>query len=204
MRRSSLASWPMPTAAAPRRRAAWSSSPVRELTANQSWPRTSVPVERGRQWPHTPRTASSDQGGSVGKRRILAFGVTMGAAAVAAIVVSGAVGKTSRSGATPLPSATCGPLFYKGSGSPKFIVASDLPLQGAGRAQNLAMGQAIRYVLQNQYKFKAGKYTIGYQECDDSTAQAGRYDPATCSSNARAYANNLAVIGVLGTFNSGC
>ena len=51
------------------------------------------------------------------------------------------------------------------------------------------MGQAIRYTLEKQYKFKAGKYTVGYQECDDSTAQAGRYDPAVCSSNARGYAS---------------
>ena len=138
------------------------------------------------------------------KRKFLALGSTMAAAALAAVLVTGAVGKTSPKGATVLPSATCGPVFYKGPGKPKFLIASDLPLQGAGRAQNLAMGQSIRYVLQTQYKFKAGKYTIGYQECDDSTAQAGRYDPATCSSNARSYANDKSVIGVLGTFNSGC
>ena len=126
-------------------------------------------------------------------------------AALAMIVAGGAAiaGPASNSGASALPS-TCGPLFYQGSGTPKFTIVSDLPLQGAGRAQNLLMGQAIRYVLSTQYKFKAGKYTVGYQECDDSTAQAGRYDPAICSSNARAYASNKQVIGVLGTFNSGC
>ncbi len=46
--------------------------------------------------------------------------------------------------------------------------------------------------------------TIGYQSCDDSTAQAGSWDSAKCSSNARSYANNESVIGVVGTFNSGC
>jgi len=122
------------------------------------------------------------------------------ALAVGAAAVAGPLTSTT---ASTLPS-TCGPLFYKGSGTPQKIVVSDLPLQGAGRAQNLLMGQAIRYVLEKQYKFKAGKYTVGYQECDDSTAQAGRYDPATCSSNARAYASTSQVIGVLGTFNSGC
>jgi branched-chain amino acid transport system substrate-binding protein len=66
------------------------------------------------------------------------------------------------------------------------------------------MQQAVQYTLEKQYKFKAGKYTVGYQGCDDSTAQAGRYDPAVCSSNARAYASEKKVIGVLGTFNSGC
>ena len=128
--------------------------------------------------------------------------------AIAAVVVLAAgaaaiAGPYSSSGASALPS-TCGPLFYKGSGTPKFTIVSDLPLQGAGRAQNLLMQQAIQYVLEKQYSFHAGKYTIGYQGCDDSTAQAGRYDPAICSSNARAYASNKQVIGVLGTFNSGC
>ena len=95
-------------------------------------------------------------------------------------------------------------MFYKGSGSPQYIIATDLPLQGAGRAQNLAMQQAVQFVLEKQYKFKAGKYTVGYQACDDSTAQTGAWDPAKCSSNARAYAAEKTLLGVLGTFNSGC
>ena len=32
-------------------------------------------------------------------------------------------------------------------------------------------------------------FTVGYQGCDDSTAQTGAWDPAKCSSNARAYAS---------------
>jgi len=124
------------------------------------------------------------------------IGLAMGAVAIA--------GPNSSNSASTLPSSSCGPLFYKGSGSPQYIVASDLPLQGAGRAQNLAMQQAIQYVLEKEYKFKAGKYTVGYQGCDDSTAQTGAWDPAKCSSNARAYASDKSVIGVLGTFNSGC
>jgi branched-chain amino acid transport system substrate-binding protein len=128
--------------------------------------------------------------------------------AIAAIIglALGAVasaGPNSSNSASTLPSASCGPLFYKGSGKPKYLIASDLPLQGAGRAQNLAMGQAIQYVLA-QAKFKAGNFTVGYQACDDSTAQTGAWDPAKCSSNGRAYANDKSVLGVLGTFNSGC
>jgi len=133
--------------------------------------------------------------------------VTSAIAAVAGLAVGVAVtfaGPLSASKASVLPSSSCGPVFYKGSGSPKYLVASDLPLQGAGRAQNLAMGQAIRYVLEKQYKFKVGKYTVGYQECDDSTAQTGAWDSAKCSSNGRAYAADKSVLGVLGTFNSGC
>jgi branched-chain amino acid transport system substrate-binding protein len=66
------------------------------------------------------------------------------------------------------------------------------------------MQQSIQFVLEKQFKFKAGKFSIGYQGCDDSTAQAGSWDPAKCSSNARAYANDKSVLGVLGTFNSPC
>jgi branched-chain amino acid transport system substrate-binding protein len=52
--------------------------------------------------------------------------------------------------------------------------------------------------------WKAGPYKIGYQSCDDSTAQTGGWDTAKCATNAHLYANNRSVIAVLGTFNSGC
>jgi branched-chain amino acid transport system substrate-binding protein len=121
--------------------------------------------------------------------------------------VGGAVafaGPLSGSKASVLPSSSCGPVFYKGSGSPQYLIATDLPLQGAGRAQLLAMQQAVQFVLEKQFNFKAGNFTIGYQGCDDSTAQTGAWDPAKCSSNARAYAADKSVLGLLGTFNSGC
>jgi branched-chain amino acid transport system substrate-binding protein len=106
-------------------------------------------------------------------------------------------------GGSSLPSSSCKPVYYQGSGSPQYIIASDLPLQGSGRTQTVQMGQAIRFILK-QHNFKAGKYTVGYQECDDSTAQAGTWDSGKCTSNARSYAQTKSVIGVIGTFNSGC
>lgn len=105
-------------------------------------------------------------------------------------------------GATALPSASCGPI-RKGDSDPEFLIASDLPLQGANRSLTTEMADAIEFILKKQ-DYKAGDYTIGYQSCDDSTAQAGSWDSAKCSSNARSYANNESVIGVVGTFNSGC
>ena len=132
----------------------------------------------------------------IGGAIVAVIGLALGAAAAA--------GPLSSSGSSTLPSSSCGPLFYKGSGSPQYIIATDLPLQGAGRAQLLAMQQAVQFVLEKQYKFKAGKYSVGYQGCDDSTAQTGAWDPAKCSSNARAYASEKTLLGVLGTFNSGC
>jgi branched-chain amino acid transport system substrate-binding protein len=65
------------------------------------------------------------------------------------------------------------------------------------------MTEAIRFVLEQRH-FRAGQYTVGYQSCDDSTAQAGGYDLFTCFLNAKAYARDLAVLGVVGPLNSPC
>ena len=106
-------------------------------------------------------------------------------------------------GATALPASSCGPLYYQGSGKPTYIIPSDLPLQGSGRTQTIQMTDAIKYILKNA-NFKAGKYAVGYQSCDDSTAQAGKWASSKCSANGNAYAQDKSVIGVIGTFNSGC
>jgi branched-chain amino acid transport system substrate-binding protein len=118
---------------------------------------------------------------------------------------SGSGGSTSSGGgnATTLPASSCQGLYYEGSGKPDYIVPSDLPLQGSGRTQTIEMTNAIKYVLK-QANFKAGKYTVGYQSCDDSTAQAGKWESSKCSANMNAYAQNKSVIAVIGTFNSGC
>jgi branched-chain amino acid transport system substrate-binding protein len=83
------------------------------------------------------------------------------------------------------------------------IIASDLPLQGSSRTQTEEMVKAIKFQLKSE-GFKAGGKTVGYQSCDDSTAQAGKWDSGKCSTNANAYANDSSVIGEIGTFNSGC
>jgi branched-chain amino acid transport system substrate-binding protein len=104
---------------------------------------------------------------------------------------------------TALPSASCTDIEYEGDGEPQVIVASDLPLQGSSRTQTLQMTGAIRQVLASA-GWKAGDVTVGYQSCDDSTAQAGKWDPGKCSQNANAYAENQSMLGLIGTFNSGC
>jgi branched-chain amino acid transport system substrate-binding protein len=65
------------------------------------------------------------------------------------------------------------------------------------------MTEAIKFVLK-QHNFKAGDNKIGYQSCDDSTAQEGSWASEKCSANANAYAQNKSLIGLIGTFNSGC
>ena len=90
-----------------------------------------------------------------------------------------------------------------GEGEPQVLIASDLPMQGSSRTQTVQMVEGIRFVLE-QRGWKAGDTRVAFQACDDSTAQAGKWDPAKCSQNARLYAQNEAVVGIVGTFNSGC
>jgi branched-chain amino acid transport system substrate-binding protein len=128
--------------------------------------------------------------------------VGAGASALIAIValvtmVSGAV---ARSSATPLPASSCSAIQ---NGSGQILVASDLPLEGSGRTQTSQMTRAIKFIFA-QHGWKAGKYSIAYQSCDDATAQAGKWDSGKCSANANAYAQNSSVGAVIGTFNSGC
>jgi branched-chain amino acid transport system substrate-binding protein len=138
------------------------------------------------------------------KKRIL-YGVPLVAVVGVALVIAGvATGKVSRAqSASALPSSSCGPVQYGGSGSPQFIIPSDLPMQGSSRSQTVEMTKAIAFTVK-QAGYKAGKYTVGYQVCDDSTAQAGKWDPAKCSANAGLYSRTKEVVGVIGTFNSGC
>ena len=134
------------------------------------------------------------------KKRMFAVTALVGMVATLATVaaVNGAVG---RSALTPLPSSSCGPI--QGPKDAKYLIASDLPLQGAGRTQTVEMTKAIAFVLKNHGN-KAGKSTVAYQSCDDSTAQAGKWDSSKCSTNANKYAQNRDLIAVIGTFNSGC
>jgi branched-chain amino acid transport system substrate-binding protein len=104
---------------------------------------------------------------------------------------------------TALPSASCSDIEYEGDGEPQVLIASDLPLQGSSRTQTLQMTAGIRQVLTDA-GWKAGDINVGYQSCDDSTAQAGKWDPGKCSQNANSYAENASVLGLIGTFNSGC
>jgi branched-chain amino acid transport system substrate-binding protein len=102
-----------------------------------------------------------------------------------------------------LPASSCTGIEFKGEGEPDVLIVSDLPMQGSSRTQTVQMVKAIRYVL-DQRGWKAGDLNVGYQVCDDSTAQAGKWDSGKCSQNGQAYAGNPSVVGIIGTFNSGC
>jgi branched-chain amino acid transport system substrate-binding protein len=82
-------------------------------------------------------------------------------------------------------------------------IVSDLPLQGSSAGQTETMVNAIKLYLE-QIGGKAGDFTVSYESFDDSTAAKGAWDEATCSANARKYVEDEAILGVIGTFNSGC
>jgi branched-chain amino acid transport system substrate-binding protein len=90
-----------------------------------------------------------------------------------------------------------------GEGGPTAKIVSDLPMQGANRAQTTTMVNAIRLALQER-DGKAGDIQIEYEVLDDSTAQAGQWDAAKCAENAQQAAQDEEIIGWIGPFNSGC
>ena len=101
-----------------------------------------------------------------------------------------------------LPAATCSEVA-SGGGRPDVLIASDLPLQGPNGAGPRQLVDAIRAVLQSR-GFRAGKYVVGYQSCDDSTAQTGYYEQRKCAANANAYARAKSVVAVIGSYESPC
>lgn len=79
----------------------------------------------------------------------------------------------------------CTPVEFAGNGRPQHLIVSDLPLQlPRSNLQPLQFTDAIRYVLA-RHDFRAGRYRLGYQSCDDSSVRSGEdtgnpWTPATC------------------------
>ena len=106
------------------------------------------------------------------------------------------------SGVEPLSSRICEPVLA-GADESDLLVVSDLPLQGGIQITTTQMAQAIAFVLRER-GFRAGRFAVAYQSCDDSIASTGLYDEAKCEANAQAYGRNPQVVGVIGTLNSPC
>lgn len=81
-------------------------------------------------------------------------------------------------------------------------VYSSLPLQGASKDQTGAMVQGIELALE-EAGGKAGSFTVNYKSLDDSTAQAGNWDPGQVAQNARKVAQDDKAVFYIGEFNSG-
>jgi branched-chain amino acid transport system substrate-binding protein len=81
-------------------------------------------------------------------------------------------------------------------------VYSSLPLQGASKDQTGAMVKGIQLALE-EAGGKAGNITVNYESLDDSTAQAGNWDPGQTAQNARKVAQDDKAVYYIGEFNSG-
>jgi ABC-type branched-subunit amino acid transport system substrate-binding protein/DNA-binding beta-propeller fold protein YncE/predicted Ser/Thr protein kinase len=129
--------------------------------------------------------------------------VPVGAVQALAAGAGGAwVSTAGRPPAGTLPGAVCGDLV-SGDRKPDVLIASDLPLQGPHGAGPRAMADAIRLALE-QRDFKAGRYTVGYRSCDESTAQTGGFENRRCAANAEAYAGADDLVAVIGPWSSYC
>ncbi len=131
--------------------------------------------------------------------------LSLAAALLLGLVTFGASAdsRAAVAGVTAVDSPACGPVQYGGSGAAEALIVSDLPLQGDSRQRSQQMNDAIRLVLEGA-GWRAGARSVAFQACDDSEADTGLWSKAQCQSNARAYAANPSVLGVVGTYNSGC
>jgi branched-chain amino acid transport system substrate-binding protein len=131
-------------------------------------------------------------------KRKLAASFLLAAGLLALTAASGSARSLGSSHASGLPN-TCSKPF----GSGQYVIASDLPLEGALRPLSLQIVQAIQLELKKM-NYKIGSKTVQYVSCDDATAAKGSWDPQTCTNNANSYKTVSNLLGVIGTFNSGC
>ena len=83
-------------------------------------------------------------------------------------------------------------------------IYSSLPLQGGSRDNALAVNRGAQIALDEKAPGgKMGKYTIKFQELDDSTASAGKWEANQVQANASKAVADKTTIAYLGEFNSG-
>jgi branched-chain amino acid transport system substrate-binding protein len=130
----------------------------------------------------------------------IAVGLLIAAAATVALV---GVGSDSKGSIQALASERCSPLDYGGPGEPDFVIAGDLPLERGSFSFSRPMADALELELERR-NYRAGRFHVGLQVCDDATPTETVFSQAVCTENAAAFARTPSVIGVVGPFASGC
>jgi branched-chain amino acid transport system substrate-binding protein len=136
-------------------------------------------------------------------RRLPTFGLAALLLLGLAVFGASAHSRAADVGVTAVGSSSCGAVQYGGSGAAQALIVSDLPLRGDSSQRSLQMNDAIRLVLEGA-GWRAGGRSVAFQACDDSNAKTGLWSRAKCQANARAYAADPSLLGVVGTYNSGC
>jgi DNA-binding SARP family transcriptional activator/ABC-type branched-subunit amino acid transport system substrate-binding protein len=134
---------------------------------------------------------------------LIAVGVLLVAGIALAIGALSSGRDASAAKLQTLESERCSSLHDGGKGRPDALIVADLPLQPGVLDTTRPMVDAITLVLERR-DYKAGKYRVGLQVCNDAAGDNVVADPRTCVANARAYGANPSVIGVVGPFTSTC
>jgi branched-chain amino acid transport system substrate-binding protein len=134
---------------------------------------------------------------------LIAVGVLLASGVALAVGALSSGGEASPTKLRTLGSNGCSSLHYRGDGQPDLLIAADLPLEPGALALTDPMVEAMTLALERR-SYKAGKYRVALQVCDEAGPGNTHYDPARCISNARQYVANPSVIGVVGPFSSFC
>ena len=134
---------------------------------------------------------------------LIAVGVLLVAGIALAIGALSSGSDASAAKLQTLQSARCSSLHDGGKGRPDALIVADLPLQPGVRDTTGPMVDAMTLLLERR-DYKAGKFRVGLQVCNDAAGDNVVADPDTCVANARAYGANPSVIGVVGPFTSTC
>jgi branched-chain amino acid transport system substrate-binding protein len=89
-----------------------------------------------------------------------------------------------------------------GAAKGNLTVYSSFPLQGAAKSQSTAVENGVKLALK-QLGGQIGNFKVKHVALDDSTAQAGNWDPGQVSQNARKAVQDKSAVGYVGEFNSG-
>jgi branched-chain amino acid transport system substrate-binding protein len=132
----------------------------------------------------------------INERKMKKMKRTTAIAGLVAIALAAAGCSSSGSSST----TSSGGNSSSGGGTVDFY--SSLPMQGASSAQTGPLVNGIKLAL-SEAGGKAGQWTVNYQVLDDSTAQAGQWDPGQTAGNARKVASDPKAVYYMGEFNSG-
>jgi branched-chain amino acid transport system substrate-binding protein len=125
---------------------------------------------------------------------------TQGSGAPPAAPVARSAGRSTVQG---LATSSCSPVSQRPGSHPRLLIASSLALQGPSAAAGVAMTEAVRQTLRDR-GFRAGRHPLAFQACDDSVADPRLAGIAKCRANARMFARNPSIVGVVGPFTSLC
>ena len=129
-------------------------------------------------------------------------GTTPSGTAATAVTGAGQAAATAVTGAGQAAATAVAPAAGGDAGTIKIV--SSLPRTGSSKAQSDTVVNAINQRLkQDNSQACNGQFKITYEDMDDATAAAGKWDPTQEANNANKAAADADVMVYIGTFNSG-